>query len=345
MLSSTILKKIKVSPNISILESLSVINDSDIAIAVVCEGGLVKGILTDGDLRRALITGADLASSIDPHYTRDFVWVAPHTARVDVLELMQARSIEQVPILDGSGRLVGIHTVHSILGGGAKPNWAVIMAGGKGTRLGKLTADIPKPMLKVAGKPILERLVLHLVSHGIRDIFLSVNYLSHVIEEHFGDGSKWGCQISYLREEEPLGSGGALSLLPGLPDHPVILMNGDLLLEANISELLNFHEIGNFHATMGVRYYTHEIPFGCVEIAKKRISALEEKPLLTKTINGGVYVFSTDALKAVPKNTFFPITQIFEEALKLDNPCGAYPMDGDWFDVGMPDQLKQARGE
>jgi len=338
------LTKFELSPNASILDALRVINDSAIAVAIVCEDGSVRGILTDGNLRRAIIAGADLASSIEPHYTRDFVSVAPDTARADVLELMQARFIEQVPILDESGKFVGIHTMHSILGGGAKPNWAVIMAGGKGTRLGKLTADIPKPMLKVAGKPILERLVLHLVSYGIREIFLSVNYLSHVIEDYFGDGSKWGCRIQYLHEDEPLGSGGALSLLPEMPQHPLILLNGDLLFEGNISQMLHFHEAGDYYATMGVHYYSHEVPFGCVETVDHRMTQLEEKPFLTKTINGGVYVFSPEALKAVPKNTFFPVTRIFEEALESDQPCGAYPLDGDWMDVGMPAQLDSARG-
>jgi NDP-sugar pyrophosphorylase family protein len=218
------------------------------------------------------------------------------------------------------------------------------MAGGKGTRLGKLTAGTPKPMLKVAGKPILERLVLHLVSYGIREIFLSVNYLSHVIEDYFGDGSKWGCRIHYLHEDEPLGSGGALSLLPEMPEHPLILLNGDLLFEANISQMLHFHEAGDYHATMGVHYYSHEVPFGCVETVDHRITQLEEKPLLAKTINGGVYVFSPAALKAVPAATFFPVTRIFEEALESDQPCGAYPLDGDWIDVGMPEQLNDARG-
>jgi len=333
-----------VTLNVSILDALRVINDSAIAVAVVCEGSSVRGILTDGDLRRAQIAGADLTSSIEPYYTRDFVSVAPETSRADVLELMQARFIEQVPILDESGKFVGIHTMHSILGGEVKSNCAVIMAGGKGTRLGKLTEDIPKPMLKVVGKPILERLVLNLVGYGIREIFLSVNYLSHVIEHYFGDGSNWGCRIHYLHEDAPLGSGGALSLLPEMPNHPVILMNGDLLLEANISELLRFHKAGDFYATMGVHHYTHEIPFGCVETFENRISALEEKPLLTKTINGGVYVFSPEALKTIPKDTFFPITKIFEEALKSDKPCGAYSLDGDWIDVGMPEQLANARG-
>jgi dTDP-glucose pyrophosphorylase/predicted transcriptional regulator len=331
-------------PSASILDAMKKINDAAIASVVVCEDGKAKGVLTDGDIRRALISGAALTDSISEYYTTRFISVGVDVLRADVLELMRARMIEQVPILDECGALIGIHTLHKLLGNDTKPNWALIMAGGKGARLGRLAAETPKPMLKVAGKPILERLVLHLINYGIRRIFISVNHLSHVIEEYFGDGSEWGCSIEYLREIQPLGSGGALSLFPELPECPVILINGDLLLEADLSQMLAFHETNQLYATMGVHYYSHEIPFGCVETNQNRIVGLEEKPVFTKTINGGVYVLSPEAVQSVPKNTFFPITGLFERAFAERLPCGAYPLDGDWIDVGVPEQLKQARG-
>jgi dTDP-glucose pyrophosphorylase len=338
------IEKYCIEPGVSILDAMKKINDAAIATVAVCEGGKVLGLLTDGDLRRAIIGGASLTDPIAEYYTKKFISVGPDALRADVLELMQARVIEQIPIVDENGALKGIHTMHSILGHGTKPNWAVIMAGGKGTRLGKLTENTPKPMLKVAGRPILERLVLHLVSYGIRHIYLAVNHLSHVIEDYFGDGSTWGCSIEYLREDEPLGSGGALSLLPEQPQHPLILMNGDLLIEADLAQMLMFHEAHDFYATMGVHYYSHEVPFGCLETEQNRIVALEEKPVLTKTINGGVYVLSADAVQNVPNASFFPITSLFEKALSENRSCGAYPLDGDWVDVGLPEQLRQARG-
>jgi dTDP-glucose pyrophosphorylase len=338
-------EKYCIPPNASILDAMRKINESAIATVVVCENGKVKGVLTDGDIRRAILGGAPLTASINEYFTKKFISVGPDAMRADVLELMQARVIEQIPVVDAQGELKGIHTLHKLLGNDAKPNWAVIMAGGKGTRLGKLTADVPKPMLKVAGRPILERLILHLVSYGIQNIFIAVNHLSHIIEDYFQDGAKWGCSIKYLREEEPLGSGGALSLLPGNPKDAVLLMNGDLLLEVDLSRMLMFHETNNFYATMGVHHYTHEVPFGCIEINQCRITGLEEKPLLTRTINGGVYVLSPEAIQSVPKKTFFPATRLFEEALKQKLNCGAYHLDGDWMDVGMPEQLRQARGQ
>lgn len=339
------LDKYCIEPSVTILDALRRISKAGIAMVVVCEGPKVVGTLTDGDIRRALIGGANLSTPINDYYTRKFISVGTGALRADVLELMQARVIEQIPIVGENGELIGIHTMHSILGHKTKPNRAVIMAGGKGMRLGKLTADTPKPMLKVAGKPILERLILHLISYGIRHIYIAVNHLSHVIEDYIGDGSKWGCTIEYLREKTPLGSGGALSLLPERPQHSLFLINGDLLIEADLEQMLTFHEAHDFYATMGVYYYSHEIPFGCIQADGTRMIAIEEKPIVTETINGGVYILSPHAVSSVPMESLFPITQIFEEALQKDIPCGVYPLDGDWIDVGMPSQLRRARGD
>lgn len=329
-----------------LLDALKVIDRDAEGFAVVLdENGAVYGTLTDGDIRRALLSGNSLQSPLKPYACADFNFVAPEESRAQVLDLMQARRLRQIPILDGSRNLVGIHFFSHLLGHIDRPNWAVIMAGGKGTRLGKLTSDTPKPMLKVAGKPILERLVLHLISYGIKRIFLSVNHLSHVIEDYFADGSKWGCSIGYLREEKPLRSGGALSLLPEKPQDPLVLMNGDLLIDADIAQMLAFHESQDFFAPMGVYYYSHEIPFGCIETREGEMLGIEEKPVLVKTINGGVYVLSPDAVSTVPESMFFPITQLFEDALQHDQRCGAYHLDGDWIDIGVPEQLKKARGQ
>lgn len=340
------LRKYCVGEDAVILEGIKAIDQSDEGVAlVVNRTGQLLGILTDGDIRRALLAGNGMGQPIAPHVKRSFFSVNEQATRTEVLDLMQARKIRHVPVVNESNDLLGIHFLSSIIGAKELPNWAVIMAGGKGTRLGKITTDTPKPMLKVAGKPILERLVLHLVTYGIRRIFIAVNHLSHVIEEYFGDGSQWGCTIEYLREDEPLGSGGALSLLPEPPQHPLVLMNGDLLVEVDLSQMIRFHELHDFHATMGVHYYSHEIPFGCVESENGIITGVEEKPVLTKIINGGVYVLSIHAVQCVPVNRFFPVTQIFDDALKRDLLCGAYPLDGDWIDIGLPGQLKQARGQ
>ena len=269
----------------------------------------------------------------------------PTVPRVEVLDIMQARRFEQVPIVDEQGRVIGLHLLHDILGNIARPNWAVVMAGGKGMRLRPLTEKLPKPMIKVAGRPLLERIILHLVSYGVRRIFLSVNHMAPVIEEYFEDGSKYGTKIEYLREDDPLGSGGAISLLPEIPEQALLVMNGDLIVDTNFTDLIEFHSQNDFYATMGVYSYFHQVPFGCVEIQNNRLVSLEEKPVLEKTVNAGIYVLSPQAASTIPKNTYFPITTLFEDALKNNLVCGTFPVEKEWLDIGSPQQLRQARGE
>ena len=186
------------------------------------EAGRLVGVATDGDLRRALLRGSALEDPVLPVLNRSFVSLTRSQTRADALDLMLARHIDVVPVTDADGRPVALHLLHAFLEPVARGNWAVIMAGGRGTRLQPLTDTTPKPMLKVAGRPILERIVLHLVGHGIERIFLSVNYLAHVIEDHFGDGRRFGARIEYLREDRPLGTAGALGLLPEAPDRTLV---------------------------------------------------------------------------------------------------------------------------
>jgi len=340
------MKNYYISPDASLIECMRNmdITGAGIALAVDSEFSLI-GTISDGDVRKALVKGWPLDSSIATHINRNCFYVLPTVPRAEVLDIMQARRFRQVPIVDEQGKVIGLHLLHDILGNIARPNWAVIMAGGKGVRLQPLTENIPKPMIRVAGRPILERIVLHLVSYGIRRIFISVNHLAQVIEEYFKDGSIYGATIEYLREDEPLGSGGAISLLPEIPDHPFIVMNGDLIVDVNFADMIEFHSQNDFYATMGVYSYFHQVPFGCVEIQDNRLAGLEEKPVLEKMVNAGVYVLSSQAASAIPKNTCFPITSLFEDALKMNLACGAFAIEKEWLDIGGPQQLRQARGE
>jgi len=217
-----------------------------------------------------------------------------------------------------------------------------VMAGGRGTRLGSITENLPKPMIRVAGRPILERLILHLVGFGVRRVFLSVNYLAQTIIDHFGDGTRFGCRIDYLRESEPLGTGGALSLLPEVPKHSLLVLNGDLVTQANFGEMLDFHDQGRHAATMAVRQYSHQVPFGCVEVEGDRILRLEEKPLVVRVVNAGIYVLTPPVVARVPKGPCL-ITSLFEESLEKGESIGAFEIHEDWLDIGHRDQLRQAQ--
>ena len=258
---------------------------------------------------------------------------------------MRVRHLDAVPITDESGVLCGLHQLHDVIGIAQRPNWAVVMAGGRGSRLESLTAEIPKPMIRVAGRPILERLVLHLVGFGIKRVFLAINYLGHVIEDHFGDGSKFGCNIQYLREDQPLGTGGALSLLPERPPLPLLVINGDLVTQANLGCMVDFHEKGGQRATVAVRPYFHTVPFGCVEMDGDRVLRIEEKPRLSRLINAGIYMIAPSVLEHVPRGESSTLPSLVDGCLARHEEVRAFEIEDDWIDVGQREQLRQARGE
>ncbi|MES2659801.1 MAG: nucleotidyltransferase family protein [Verrucomicrobiota bacterium] len=315
-------------------EGLAIIREND---------GTVTGILTDGDVRRALMKEGSLDACIDPYIKRDFLFVSENETREQVLDLMQATKIKHLPILDGSRKLVGLHRMHDIIGPEKLPNWAVIMAGGKGVRLRPITEYLPKPMIPVAGRPILERLVIHLVGCGFTRIYLSVNYLAEIIERHFGDGSKFGCEIRYLHETEELGTGGALSLLPDTPEDPLVVLNGDLVTQMNFASMLAAHVGSGSEATIGYRSYTHQVPFGCLDLKEGLVTCIQEKPVIERCVNAGVYVISPGVLSFVPK-TFFPITELFQTLIDQGKRVGAFEIISDWTDVGQHSELNKARG-
>lgn len=340
------LDALKVSPDATLFETLAAIDRAGEEIVFVAdENDRIVGTVTDGDVRRALLRGASLQDRLLRGMMRpDFVRVTRETPRAEVLDLMRARGINQIPILDADQRLIGLHLVRDMVGGAERPNAAVIMAGGLGKRLGPITETIPKPMVTVAGRPILERIVLHLVGHGIRRVFIAVNHLRETIEEHFGDGSAFGCRIEYLREEQPLGTGGALSLLPAREEHPVLVMNGDLVTQADFGSMLDFHAQEGFAATIGLRPYAIDVPYGVATLEGNMLTELREKPTFRCVVNAGIYVLSAEAIDLVPGDTEFPITDVFERCRAAGLAVGGHLVNGEWLDVGRPDELLRARG-
>ena len=337
------LRKLVVAPDRTIRDAMRVITDNwrEIALVADAECG-VQGVVTDGDIRRGLLSGLDLDSPVSRVMTTDYVHVGPDADRAGVLDLMRARRIRHVPVLGIGRKLLGIHFLETLLGTADKPNIAVIMAGGEGRRLRPLTDRVPKPMVPVAGRPILERIVLHLVGYGIKRIYISVNYLAEVIMGHFGDGQRFGCSITYLNESAPLGTGGPLSLLGEPQQHPLLVMNGDLVTQVDISRLLQFHERQRSCATLAARHYSVEIPFGVVTQRDDQLLELTEKPTPHYLINAGIYVLDPDVLALVPAGTFFPITVLFEKLLALKRRVAVYSIEEDWIDVGRREELKRA---
>jgi len=339
------IKKFVVGHRVSIRGAMEAINENWRELALVEDAeGRVVGVITDGDIRRGLLRGLTMDSPVAEVMTRDFKAVGPDVDRAAVLDIMKSLSIRHVPVLNHEGELLGIHFLEELIGASLRPNVAVVMAGGMGTRLRPFTENCPKPMIMVAGRPILERVVLHLVGYGIRKIYLAINYKGKMIEDYFGDGSAFGCTIEYLREDSPLGTGGALSLLPEVPRHPLILMNGDQITQINISKLLDCHSREGKDATVCVRPYQTEIPFGVVQQEGNRLVGITEKPSVHYIINAGIYVLEPCVLPLVPKGEEFPVTTLFDLMLSHGKPVGVHYFEEEWIDVGRHDDLKRANG-
>ncbi len=312
-------------------------------VLVVDQGGRLVAIATDGDLRRALLAGSSLDDALAPIANERFVAVDTAQSRVDVLDLLRGRRISAIPVVDQAGRPVALHQVHGFLRHEPRANHALIMAGGLGTRLRPLTEDVPKPMLRVAGRPIIERIVLHLVGFGIEHISISVGYLAEVIEAHFGDGSAFGASIDYLREDEPLGTAGALGLLPAPPEAPLLVVNGDLVTSVDVDAMLAAHGRGGFAATIGTRRYLHTVPFGCIVRDGERVIAIEEKPTLSREVNAGIYVLEPWVVDLVARGEQVSMLDVLARVIDRDEAVGAFEVDDDWLDVGQREQLRRAQ--
>ena len=332
-------------PGASIHEALLALERAACEVVLVVGlSGRLLGILTDGDVRRAILSGAALAAPVDPFMQVKFTAVRPGVDRAEALDLMKARGIRQLPVVDADGRLIGLHLLREVLGGARRPNWAVIMAGGRGERLRPITDSLPKPMIQVAGRPILERLVLQLVGSGVSRIFLSINYKAEMIEGYFGDGSELGCRIEYLREERPMGTAGALTLLPEVPGDPVVVLNGDVLMRFDLEGMLRHMEEHAFSAVMGIHSYGHTVPFGVVETDAGRVTGLVEKPTSVWTVNAGVYAISPEVIRALPREVPCSMTDVLGECIGRGEKVGAFQIESEWLDIGRRQDLLRAKG-
>jgi dTDP-glucose pyrophosphorylase len=335
-----------VKADASLRDGMQVIGVGGAEIALVVDStGRLVGTLTDGDARRAILSGVSLLAPVSSVMNHEFTAIGPESGRAEALDLMRAFGFQQIPIVDGDGRLLGLHLLREMIGAVCRPNWAVVMAGGRGQRLHPITDDVPKPMVKVAGRPILERIILHLVGFGIRRVFVSVHYKAEVVEGHFGDGSRLGCEIDYLREEKPLGTAGALSLLSESPTEPLIVVNGDLLTQFDVGRMLAHHSEGGHVATVGIREYSHTVPFGVIESDGPRAVGLTEKPTLVCDVNAGIYVLDPRLPQRVPAGSEFSMPGLLEDCLARGEAVGVFRIDDDWLDVGRREDLLRARGQ
>ncbi len=339
------IRKLTLSLHASIRDAIGVIDLGSARIALVIEADRLVGTLTDGDIRRALLKGFSLDSPIADIMCRNFRYVPANAPVAEALALMQREALNQIPALDAEGRVVHLFLIEDFIKPRKLVNSVVIMAGGEGKRLRPLTHVCPKPMLNVAGEPLLEIILKQCLNSGFESFFFAVNYLKEQIQSYFQDGSAWGASIKYLEENKPLGTAGALSLLPQRPDHPVLVLNCDVLTRVDYTHLLRFHADQKASATLCIREHATRIPYGVVRIENEKVMAFEEKPVLTHYVNAGIYFLNPELLDLVPEDTFFDMPQLLETAAQDGKLVSAFPIHEYWLDVGLPETLKRAHGE
>jgi dTDP-glucose pyrophosphorylase len=312
-------------------------------VLIVNENHELVGTVSDGDIRRGLLRGLDLSSPVASIIHRDALVVPPGMARETVTKLMVANKIMQIPVVDEHRRVIGMHLWDELVAPLERVNQMIIMAGGRGSRLHPDTASCPKPMLLVSGRPMLEHIIERAKENGFRRFVLAVHYLGHMIEDFFGDGSRWNVQINYLREEMPLGTAGALSLIACPPSESFVVTNGDVLTDISYGELVDFHARHSAVATMAVRKHEWQNPFGVVKTSGLEIIGFEEKPVTRTHINAGVYVLSPESLDYLASNKVCDMPMLFDRLRAASCRTVAYPMHEPWLDIGHHDDLKKAR--
>lgn len=339
-------QKVLISPNESIRSALRIINDEALRIALVIDDkGQLLGVLTDGDIRRGILNNIDLDEGVSRVMNKSPITATAETTKSQLLQLMSNRSILAIPIIDSqSGKVLGLETYETSLEKPSYKNPIFIMAGGFGTRLKPLTDHCPKPMLRVGDKPILETLLTQFIASGFENIYISTHYMPEYISDYFGDGSKWGVKITYVYEAEPLGTGGALGLLPkNLLDLPLIMINGDVLTTLNVEKLLQFHVDSKSIATMCVREYQYQIPYGVVRGKGNIITDMVEKPIQKFFVNAGIYVVDPEIYKNVAANIKIDMPTLLEQQIKMDKQVTMFPIHEYWLDIGRMDDFNKAQ--
>lgn len=334
----------------TVRDAMSCIDRNHTGIAlVVADGRRLLGTVTDGDLRRAMLADLELGAPVTLLLERQRELGEPRpmplTASAGVppaelVALMRRFDVRQIPLVDAEERVVDVALLEELVEVEGPPLRAVVMAGGFGARLGDLTRDVPKPMLPVGDRPLLERIVEQLRDAGIRHVNLTTHYRAETISEHFGDGSAFGMQIEYVSEEQPLGTAGALGLVEA--DGPVLVMNGDILTRVDFRALHRFHAEHGADMTVALRPYELRVPFGVVELEGVDVRALTEKPLVRGLINAGIYLIAPDALATVPAGARYEMPQLIDDLVAAGRRVVGFPLREYWLDIGRVDDYEQA---
>ncbi len=335
--------EIKLPPATSIRDALRVIDRGAMRIAlVVDEDDRLIGTLTDGDIRRGLLAGMELNDAIESIYHRDPVTVSVTDPKERIIELAVSRRIYQIPVVDEYHRVVRLAEIDHLIRKEKHPNTIILMAGGEGLRLRPLTNETPKPLLPVGGRPILETVIRQFKKQGFSRFVICLNYRGKQIRDHFGDGSSLDVEISYIEEHQKMGTAGALGLLSSTPGEPLFVMNADILTLIDFESLMDYHVRNGSAATMCIREYGMEVPYGVVRLDKSTIVSIEEKPVQRFYVNAGIYVLDPQTLTLIPKGVPLDMTRLFELAVERGLPTLSFPIREYWMDIGKHEDYERA---
>jgi dTDP-glucose pyrophosphorylase len=328
-----------VTQEMTLREALASIDQAGSQMAlVVDERRRLLGTLSDGDARRGLLKGLSLDDKVTSAMHLNPTVARASESRHTILAAMRHHGLHHMPVVDAEGIVVGLEVVDDFLNIPERNNWVVIMAGGLGQRLEQLTRDTPKPMLPVGSRPLLETIVTGYASQGFRRFYFAVNYKAEQIKQHFGDGSRFGVEIRYLCEQQRLGTAGALSLLSEMPTEPIVVTNADLLTKEDFGSMVDRHVESGADATMAVREYEMQVPFGVVRERDGYIEAIHEKPVHRYTVSAGIYVLSRQILDLVPRGVQYDMPTLFESCTRLGLRARCHRVEGYWLDIGrLPD--------
>lgn len=336
-----ILRRHAVSTGASVRDALKALNDlsgETLTLFAISEDGRMSGTVTDGDVRRALVAGASLSDRVESVMHVDFLYLRPGDDWTLTVAEGRKRHISLVPVVDDGHitDVIDLRTVKTLL-----PIDAVLMAGGKGERLRPLTLETPKPLLPVGGKAIIDYNVEELERCGVDNIYVTVNYLAHKIEDHFR-GWRGRSRIECVREPRRLGTMGSLSLIETLGCDNVLLMNSDLLTTLDFEKFYLHHRKSGADVTIGAVPYTVSIPFAIMQMSGKRVSGLEEKPTYNYFANGGVYLLRREILSGIRKGEYLDAPDFISSLIADGGEVECFPIEGTWIDVGSPDDYRYA---
>lgn len=338
------LESITLSPEAPLREAMRVLDQTRIQIILVSDANhKLLGTLTDGDIRRALLREGNLEDPLSSAMNSKPLIAKESDSASDIRSRMRSHGIRQMPIVSDDGELLDLMMLSDPRVDLKHDVPVVLIVGGLGQRLRPLTEECPKPMLEIGGRPILERIINRFKDQGFQNFFLSVNYLGHVIEEYFGSGEKHGINVTYLREQQRMGTGGALSLLGDDVDGPIIVMNGDLITEVDFRILADKHLESGAAATMCTREHRTTVPFGVVEAEGEVYQSTVEKPTLCHRINAGIYCLSPAAYRSVPRDEFYDMPTLFSDLVAAGHTCRVHAIDGLWLDIGTKQEFDRAQ--